>query len=383
VPVPEADLPVLLPELEEWKPTGESPLKTLGSFVETTCPACGQPARRETDTMDTFVDSTWYYLRYLDPADETRPWEPGEANYWVPVDMYIGGIEHAILHLLYSRFVARVFSDLGYLATREPFSNLFTQGMICKDGFKMSKSKGNAIPADDLIERFGTDTVRLYTLFVGPPEKDVEWIDRSVEGCSRFLSRLWRAVEVVSHFADGAVPGAGSLTEDELGLLRKSHWAIKKVREDIEKKFHFNTATSAVMELVNEMYRFLPDGPGDDLPESTGKVLRFAAEAAVQMIYAMTPHICEEMWQKLGHSTTLIETPFPEHDEALLKTDSVNVVVQVNGKLRGSISVPAGAGRDAAEAAARQDESIAKWLEGKTLRKTVYVKDKLINFVVS
>jgi leucyl-tRNA synthetase len=323
-------------------------------------------------------------LRYLDPADEAKPWEPAEANYWVPVDMYIGGIEHAILHLLYSRFVARVFSDLDYLDTREPFANLFTQGMICKDGLKMSKSKGNAIPADDLIERFGTDTVRLYTLFVGPPEKDVEWIDRSVEGCSRFLSRLWRAVDLVSGFEGaGEAPDAGSLSEDSLALLRKSHWAIKKVRDDIERKFHFNTATSAVMELVNEMYRLMPDKPGEEVPEDTKKVLRFAAEAAVQMIYAMTPHICEEMWQKLGHSTTLIETPFPPHDEALLKTDSVNVVVQVNGKLRGNISVPAGAAQDVAEAAAREDESIVKWFEGKTVRKTIYVKDRLINFVVS
>jgi leucyl-tRNA synthetase len=384
VPVPEADLPVLLPELEEWKPTGESPLKTVGDFVNTTCPACGGAARRETDTMDTFVDSTWYYLRYLDPADDERPWEPAEADYWVPVDMYIGGIEHAILHLLYSRFVARVFADFNYLGTREPFSNLFTQGMICKNGVKMSKSKGNAIPADDLIARFGTDTVRLYTLFVGPPEKDVEWIDRSVEGCSRFLSRLWRAVEAVSGFeAGGSAPAPEGLPAGELALLRKSHWAIKKVRNDIEKKFHFNTAISAVMELVNEMYRLIPEKPGDEIPGSAQKVLRFAAESAVQMISAMTPHICEEMWQRLGHSTTLLETPFPEHDESLLKTDTVNVVVQVNGKLRGNISVPAGAGQDEAEREAREDESITKWLDGKTLRKTIYVKDKLINFVVS
>jgi leucyl-tRNA synthetase len=313
--------------------------------------------------MDTFVDSTWYYLRYLDPADSDRPWNPADADYWVPVDMYIGGIEHAILHLLYSRFVARVFSDLDYLGTREPFANLFTQGMVCKDGVKMSKSKGNAVPADDLIERFGTDTVRLYTLFVGPPEKDVEWIDRSVEGCSRFLGRLWRAVGLVSGFeAAGDGPAPEGLSEDELALLRKSHWAIKKVRDDIEKRFHFNTAISAVMELVNEMYRLIPD---------------------VQMISAMTPHVCEEMWQKMGHSTTLLETPLPEYDEALLKTETVNVVVQVNGKLRGNISLPSGAGREEAEKAAGQDESIAKWFEGKTVRKTIYVEDKLINFVVS
>jgi leucyl-tRNA synthetase len=384
VPVPESDLPVLLPELDEWKPTGDSPLRTLKDFVETRCPRCGGAARRETDTMDTFVDSTWYYLRYLDPADERRPWEPGDAAYWVPVDMYIGGIEHAILHLMYSRFVARVFADLGYLKTREPFANLFTQGMICKNGAKMSKSKGNAVPADPLIERFGTDTVRLYTLFVGPPEKDVEWIDRSVEGCSRFLNRLWRAVDTVADFdAGGKMPAPEKLSAEEAALFRKAHWAIKKAREDIEQRFHFNTAISAVMELVNEIYRLLPEGDGSGLPGTSRAVLRFAAEAAVQMISAMTPHICEEMWQKMGHKRTLLETPFPEHDEAVLKTDTVNVVVQVNGKLRGNISVAAGAGQAEAEKAARGDESIARWLEGKTLRKTIYVKDRLINFVVS
>ena len=384
VPVPETDLPVLLPELEEWKPTGESPLKDLTAFVETTCPSCGGPGRRETDTMDTFVDSTWYYLRYLNPADADIPWNPDEAAYWVPVDMYIGGIEHAILHLLYSRFVARVFADVGYLKTREPFANLFTQGMICKNGVKMSKSKGNAMPADDLIERFGTDTVRLYTLFVGPPEKDVDWIDRGVEGCSRFINRLWRIVVMVSGFDEaGGVPSAGELNEEELALLRKAHWAIKKVKDDIENRFHFNTAISAVMELVNDMYRLLSDRDADALPDTSKRVLRFAAEAGVQMISAMTPHVCEEMWQKLGHSTTLLYTPFPEHDESLLKTDTVSVVVQVNGKLRANIDVPAGASKEDVERTAREHESVAKWLEGKTVRRAVYVKDKLINFVVS
>ena len=381
VPVPESDLPVLLPELDEWKPTGESPLKDLSSFVETTCPACGAQARRETDTMDTFVDSTWYYLRYLDPADSEKPWDPHAADYWVPVDMYIGGIEHAILHLLYSRFVARVFADVNYLNTREPFANLFTQGMICKNGAKMSKSKGNAIPADDLIQRFGTDTVRLYTLFVGPPEKDVEWIDRGVEGCSRFINRLWRVVDTVSAFKAGDGLAPEDLSPDELALLRKAHWAIKKVKEDIEGKFHFNTAISAVMELVNDMYRLMPKGAGE-MPDTTKAVMRFAAEAGVQMISPMTPHVCEEMWRKLGHSGMLLETPFPEHDEALLKTETVNIVVQVNGKLRGNIGVPAGAGREEVEKAAREQESIAKWLEGKTVRKAVFVKDRLINFVV-
>lgn len=382
--VPESDLPVLLPELEEWKPTGESPLKELSDFVQTTCPGCGGPARRETDTMDTFVDSTWYYLRYLNPVEDGQPWNPAEANYWVPVDMYIGGIEHAILHLLYSRFVARVFADLGYLKTREPFANLFTQGMICKDGAKMSKSKGNAIPADDLIQRFGTDTVRLYTLFVGPPEKDVDWIDRGVEGCSRFINRLWRIVEMVSGLDIAEeLPRKDELSGQELALLRKSHWAIKKVKEDIESKFHFNTAISAVMELVNDMYRLLSDRRAEELAETSKSVLRFASEASVQMISAMTPHVCEEMWQKLGHSTTLLYTPFPEHDEELLKTETVNLVVQVNGKFRGNVCVPAGASQEEAEKAVRDQESIAKWLEGKTVRKAVFVKDRLINFVVS
>jgi leucyl-tRNA synthetase len=383
VPVPESDLPVLLPEVEEWKPTGESPLKELSDFVETKCPECGEPARRETDTMDTFVDSAWYYLRYLDPHDEERPFDPAKADYWVPVDMYIGGIEHAILHLLYARFVARVIADSGYMKTREPFANLFTQGMICKDGAKMSKSKGNAIPADDLIERFGTDTVRLYTLFVGPPEKDVEWIDRGVEGCSRFLNRLWRMVQTVRAYPSDGVPPVSELADEELALLRKSHWAIRKVKEDIEGRFHFNTAISAVMELVNDMYRALQEGAGPDVPAGMQEVLRFAAESAVQVISAMTPHICQEMWANLGHKGVLLETPFPEYDESLLKTDTVNIVVQVNGKLRGNISLPAGAKRDDAQEAALKDPSIAKWIEDKKVRKVIYLEDKLINFVVS
>ena len=384
VPVAESDLPVILPAVEKFKPTGESPLTYVKEFVETRCPSCGGPARRETDTMDTFVDSTWYFLRYLTPHDDARPFAKDLADYWMPVDMYIGGIEHAVLHLLYSRFVAKVLADLGLVSVREPFANLFTQGMICKDGAKMSKSKGNVVSADQLIAKFGTDTVRLSTLFLGPPEKDVEWINRGVEGSFRFITRLWRIVDAVSQFETGAdALNPASLGAADLALFRKTHWTIKKVREDVGQRFHFNTAVSAVMELVNEMYVALPDGADATPKRSTQQVLRAAAEAAVNMLAPMVPHVCEELWEALGHTESIFEVPFPPYDAGVLKTATVNVVVQVNGKMRGNIEVPAGADARQVESAARSNLSVTKWLDGKTIVKSIHVQDKLINFVVS
>jgi leucyl-tRNA synthetase len=383
VPVPETDLPVLLPSVEKFKPTGESPLTYVKEFVETACPTCGGPARRETDTMDTFVDSTWYFLRYLTPGDDTKPFSTEEVDRWLPVDMYIGGIEHAVLHLMYSRFVIKVLADMGLMAAREPFANLFTQGMICKDGAKMSKSKGNVVSADTVIDKFGADTARLSTLFLGPPEKDVEWINKGVEGAHRFLARLWRIVDVVSEFDDGSGPiDAAALGESDLALLRKAHWALKKVKEDIGVRFHFNTAISAVMELVNEMYARLPEGGASPAPE-TRRVLRFAAEVCLHALAPMVPHMCEELWSRIGHDESIFDLPFPEHDEDILKTDTVTVVVQVNGKVRANIEVPAGSSEADVEKAAKTDASVAKWMEGKTVRKTIHVKDKLINLVVS
>jgi len=384
VPVPEDQLPVILPEVERFRPTGESPLTYVKEFVETRCPTCGGPARRETDTMDTFVDSTWYFLRYLAPNDATQPFSTEEADYWLPIDMYIGGIEHAVLHLLYSRFVAKVLADVGVLSVREPFLHLFTQGMICKDGAKMSKSKGNTVSADDLIARFGTDTVRLSTLFLGPPEKDVEWINKGVEGSARFIARLWRIVDTISHYDVASAPiDPASLPEDDLSLLRKSHWAIKKVKEDVGVRFHFNTAISAVMELVNDMYARMPEGIDTAPSESTQRVLRFAAEAALHSLAPMVPHICEELWESLGHGESIFELPFPEHDENVLKTETVTLVIQVNGKMRATIEVPAGLSQPDTETIVRSHPAVSKWLADKTVRKVFYVKDRLVNLVVS
>jgi leucyl-tRNA synthetase len=298
--------------------------------------------------------------------------------------MYIGGIEHAVLHLLYSRFVAKVLADVGVLSVREPFLHLFTQGMICKDGAKMSKSKGNTVSADDLIARFGTDTVRLSTLFLGPPEKDVEWINKGVEGSARFIARLWRIVDTISHYDVASAPiDPASLPEDDLSLLRKSHWAIKKVKEDVGLRFHFNTAISAVMELVNDMYARMPEGVDTAPSESTQRVLRFAAEAALHSLAPMVPHICEELWESLGHSESIFELPFPEHDESVLKTETVTLAVQVNGKMRATIEVPAGLNQPDVETIVRSHPAVSKWLADKAVRKVFYVKDRLVNLVVS
>jgi leucyl-tRNA synthetase len=384
VAVPREDLPVLLPHVEEFKPTGESPLASVKEFVETSCPRCGGAARRETDTMDTFVDSTWYYLRYLTPHKEEHPFGIKEASEWLPVDMYIGGVEHAILHLLYSRFVARVLADMGLIGCREPFRSLFTQGMICKDGAKMSKSKGNAVSADDLIAKVGTDAVRLSTLFVGPPEKDVEWKNKGVEGAVRFINRLWRMVERISTLRTRpGLPDPESLSDADLALLRKSHWATKKVLEDIGRRFHFNTAISAVMELVNEMYKCWPDTEDAQLSEDAADILKACAETAVNLLAPMIPYICEEMWTRLGNSPSVFEIPFPTWSKDILKTDMVTVVVQVNGKVRANLEVPAGSAKEEVEDLAKQDPSVAKWLEAKSIRKSIYIEDKLISFVAS
>ncbi|MFZ1946372.1 MAG: leucine--tRNA ligase [bacterium] len=384
VPVPEQDLPVLLPTIDKFKPTGQSPLTYVKEFVETTCPTCGGPARRETDTMDTFVDSSWYYLRYLTPDDKTRPFSADEVNYWLPVDMYIGGIEHAILHLMYSRFVTKVLADMGQMEAREPFANLFTQGMIWKDGAKMSKSKGNTVSADGVIDQYGADTARLATLFLGPPEKDVEWVNKGVEGSYRFLTRFWRIVDAVSEFkVGGAPPPPASLDAADLAVLRKAHWAVKKIREDIGVRFHFNTAISAAMELVNEMSSRMSERAETEPRPEAQRVLRFAAEVCLHTLSPMIPHVCEELWANLGHRESIFEVPFPDYDEGLLKTDTVNVVVQVNGKVRATISVAAGATEQEVQSASLGQPAVAKWLDGRTLRKTIYVKDKLINLVVA
>ncbi len=369
-PVPEKDLPVKLPEKVEFKSRGVSPLKGVDSFVNTKCPKCKGKARREIDTMDTFVDSSWYYLRYISPKDGKRPFNKEDVDRWLPVDQYIGGIEHAILHLLYSRFITKVFSDIGLIGFDEPFKNLFTQGMIIKDGAKMSKSKGNVVSPDNLIRDYGADTVRLYTLFIGPPKKDAEWSDRGVEGSYRFLGRVWRLAEKVVS-AKEIKKASGNIE-----LKRKIHQTIKKVTEDIEREFHFNTAISAVMELVNEIYSTL----GSD--EKIDETVREAVRTVVILLSPLVPHISEELWHKMGNKSTIFRTNWPEYDQELVKTAKITIPVQVNGRLRSKLEVESGISEEDLKALVLSDEKIKKWIDGKPVKKIIVVPNRLTNIIV-
>jgi len=381
VPVPEKDLPVVLPTDLELLPNGASPLPFSEAFVNTPCPKCGKPARRETDTMDTFVESSWYFARFACADFDQGPLDGPRVDYWLPVDQYIGGIEHAVLHLLYSRFFVKVLRDMGYVKMDEPFMNLLTQGMVIKDGSKMSKSKGNVVDPDEMVASYGADTVRLFCLFASPPERDLDWSDQGVEGAFRFLSRVWRMVadnrdalrSARDHGARETLSGA--LAE----LHRKTHQTIKKVTEDIRDRFHFNTAIAAVMELVNLIYQTL-DAPSDD--EKYWPVLRKAVEAVILTISPMVPHIAEELWQALGHGQSIMRETWPEWLEEALHTDETLIVVQVNGKLRGRITVSSTASREDLEQAALADGKIRDFLAGKPVKKVVVVPNRLINIVV-
>ncbi|MFC1632360.1 leucine--tRNA ligase [Candidatus Omnitrophota bacterium] len=372
VPVPEDQLPVLLPEKVEFKPHGESPLKQAKSFVRTSCPKCKAEATRETDTMDTFVDSSWYYLRYLCPQDKTQAFNRALVNKWLPVDQYIGGVEHAILHLLYSRFITKVFFDLGLIGFDEPFKRLFTQGMIIKNGAKMSKSKGNVVSPDQLIARYGADTLRLYTLFIGPPEKDAEWNDRGVEGSWRFLNRVWRLVEKVKT-KNEKLKTKESRAHGQLN--RKIHLTIKKVTEDIEQEFHFNTAISAVMELVNETYKAQEQG----LDVAT---LKQAQETIVILLTPFVPHLAEELWQRLGHKQSLHQLCWPDYDKAALQAAEALIVVQVNGRVRAKITVAHNLEQEKLKQLILQDPKVTKWLNGKPIKKFLIVPNKLVSLVI-
>jgi leucyl-tRNA synthetase len=375
VPVPEEDLPVLLPDVEDYKPQGRSPLATAEDWVNTTCPGCGGPARRETDTMDTFVDSSWYFLRYTDADNEQAAWDPGVTNYWTPVDQYIGGIEHAILHLLYARFFVKVFADMGLLNSQEPFQRLFTQGMITRDGAKMSKSKGNVVSPLPIIEHYGADTARAYILFIGPPDQDADWSDEGVEGVHRFLGRLWRlAADVAERTGRRAPdPDAGTGEGDDLELLRKVHWAIDKVTTDLADRFAFNTAISAVMELVNEASRRRETASDD--------VMHLAAATAASLIFPFAPHTGTDAYEILT-GDRVWEQPWPAADPSLLERDVIEVAVQVNGKLRDRIQAAREASREELEALARERPNVARHLEGHELAKVVVVPGRLVNFVV-
>jgi len=417
VPVPDEDLPVVLPLDASLTPAGGTPLPTLKEFVETTCPACKGDARREVDTMDTFVESSWYFMRYTCPDYQEGPLDRGRNDYWMPVDQYIGGIEHAVLHLLYSRFFTKVLRDMGMVGQDEPFTNLLTQGMVCKETLccsqhgwlapedaqeekpevyrcrhcgtlaeigrkeKMSKSKGNVVDPGELVERYGADTVRLFCLFASPPEKDLEWSDRGVEGSARFLNRLWRLVHDELDKLHGIAPydGTEPIEGDLRALHRKTHQTIKKVSEDIDQRFHFNTAISAVMELVNAIYQFRSEvryGP-EALP-----VLRLAVEMAIILISPMVPHIADEMWQTLGHEKSVVQESWPQWDEEAVAEEQQLIVVQVNGKLRNRVYVSPSASKEEVQQVALADERIKTFIGDKPIRKVVVVPGRLVNVVV-
>ena len=377
VPVPEKDLPVILPKDARFTGEGGNPLAMVDDFVNVTCPECGKPARRETDTMDTFVQSSWYFLRYCCPDFATGPIDRARAEYWMSVDQYIGGIEHAVLHLLYARFFTKVMRDLGYCAIDEPFTNLLTQGMVIKDGAKMSKSKGNVVDPDALITRYGADTARLFSLFAAPPEKDLDWSDQGVEGSYRFINRVWKLVhDTLPLIRNAGRPVAEALTDEGRTLRRVIHKTIRKVTEDLDERFHFNTAISAVMELVNAVLAFEPKNAAGNAP-----VLREALESTVLLLAPFVPHVTAELWHALGHDEGIERAGWPTFDPAVAADEALLVVVQVNGKLRGKVTVPAAAGESEIKAAALADSRVTPYIEGQTVRKIIYVPGKLVNIV--
>lgn len=381
VPVPDDQLPVLLPEVDDYAPQGQSPIAAATDFVNTTCPKCGGPARRETDTMDTFVDSSWYFLRYTAPHLSTAAFEREIVDYWLPVDQYIGGIEHAILHLLYARFFTKVLYDLGYVGFSEPFARLFTQGMIYYQGAKMSKSKGNVVPPDDIVNRFGADTLRLYVLFMGPAADDAEWSDTGVEGQRRFLDRVWRLVRGQEGDALTSRPSLDEVRDHEaaLSLVRRAETTIDRVTSDIGERFSFHTAISALQELVNEATKGRGDGAYDDAVGA--QALRYATQTVVSLLHSFAPHVACELWEALG-GKTLWAHPWAEADPAFLVTDTVTIAVQVNGKLRDTVEAPVDIDKDALAALAKGLPKIAALIDGKTIRKEIVVPGRIVNIVV-
>lgn len=384
VPAPEQDLPVYLPSDVDFKPTGLSPLLSSKEFLHTTCPQCGELATRDTDTMDTFVCSSWYYLRFCSPHLADRPFDKEELHYWMPVDQYIGGVEHAILHLLYSRFFVKALYDMGFLKFKEPFKRLFTQGMVCKDGAAMSKSKGNVVTPGHIFDQFGVDATRLMMLFAGPPELDMEWSEKGIEGASRFLNRVWRVIyhyrKLFQEKTVLSLPRNNSVGTEFKKLERKTQQTIKKVTEDIEERFHFNTAISAIMELVNELYALKIKLTY--INEVERVILKSAIENIIKLLSPIVPHFCEELWHEIGYEQSLYFTPWPQFDHQLIKEEEVIIVVQVNGKLRDKIEVLSGSNEEFIKKAAIELPRIKKWVKGKNIDKIIYVPEKLINIVV-
>jgi leucyl-tRNA synthetase len=391
VPVPEKDLPVILPEAVDIAHAVGSPLGGLPEFVNANCPKCGGPARRETDTMDTFVDSSWYFYRYTDAHNDRAPFDPKIAKYWFPIDQYIGGVEHAILHLIYSRFWTKFMCDLGLITNDEPAERLFTQGMVIKDGAKMSKSLGNVVSPDEMVARYGADAARLYSLFAAPPDRDLDWQDSGIEGIQRFLGRVYRFVEGYAHpqDADWRKPLPTPLTGSARGLQRKLHQTIKRVTDDFQGRWHFNTCISAIMELVNDANRRVsgsgsPQNPGtgvngDEIPLT---LLADVQRNLVLLLAPFAPYLSHELWEMLGEKGDLLKAPWPKYDAALAKEEEIEVPVQINGKLRSRIVVPADCAEDFVVEHALADEKIKSAIGSKQIVKKIYVPGKLVNIVV-
>jgi leucyl-tRNA synthetase len=392
VPVPDDQLPVELPKVAEFTGRGDSPLASIPEFVNVKCPKCGGPARRETDTMDTFVDSSWYFYRFADAHNDQLPFDPKKVAYWAPVDFYSGGVEHAILHLIYSRFVARVFHDLGMIDHKEPFTHLLTQGMVLKDGAVMSKSKGNVVDPDSMTEKFGSDALRLYVMFVAPPEKEVEWSDSGLEGSFRFLARVWRIADQWRDEASSTGKSAidhATLSGAERNLRRKTHDTIKRVTTDIDVRQQMNTAVSAMMELVNELYAFTEKSSSAKATEDkgarsaqAGRVAREAVESLIVMLSPFAPHTMEELWQMYGHAGGLSAAHWPSFDADVAKAEELEIPVQVTGKLRGVVKVPPSITDAELEKIALADANVQAHIAGKTVKKVVIVKSRLVSIVV-
>jgi len=381
VPVPDKDLPVELPPNPQLTGEGESPLATTPEFVNTTCPKCGGPARRETDTMDTFVDSSWYFYRYCDPHNDKAPFDSTKVGYWFPIDQYIGGITHAILHLLYSRFWCKVMRDLGMIQHDEPIARLFTQGMVQKGGVAMSKSRGNVVGAEEMAQKYGADTGRLYTLFAAPPEKDLEWSEESIEGSWRFVNRVYRLIERHAEVLRGVKGGkadSASSSAKEKALLRRVHQTLRRVTSDFETRWHFNSAIALIMELLNDIYALEPMEQGVR-PEVRKEIL----ELLTLMLAPMTPHLAEELWEMMGHDEDLSKVSWPAFNEELARENEVEIPVQVNGRVRARIKVAAGSAEPEVVRMALALPAIANHVNGKRVVKQIYVPDKLLNLVVT
>ena len=375
VPVDKKDLPVLLPTDVEFTGKGESPLTTSKEFATTACPCCGKEARREVDTMDTFVDSSWYFLRYIDPKNTVEPFSKEMVNKWMPVDQYIGGVEHAIMHLLYSRFFVKAFKSMGMVDFDEPFKNLLTQGMVLMDGSKMSKSKGNTVSPLEIIDKYGADTARLFVLFAAPPERDLDWSEQGVEGCFRFLNRVYRLVDELAEVAKTNAE-VKAVTKEDKAMRLVIHSTLKKVTADLSEKFGFNTAIAALMELINEMYKY------KELDTRNDGIIREGIETIVTILAPFTPHIGEELWTMIGKEGSVFNISWPKYDESALVQDEVEVIVQVNGKLRDKISMDANIAREDMEKIALESEKVKAAIEGKNVVKVIAVPKKLVNIVV-